>query len=144
MAIQKLAHFSVRTTKLDETVRFYTRVLGLTNGWRPAFNFPGAWLYAGGDTPDHAVVHLIGMDPNDPKGLRDYLGDRDESALRGGAAVDHLAFSAADLEGTRATLRECNVPFRERTVPNLGLHQVFCEDPQGVVIELNFVATEAR
>ena len=32
--------------------------------------------------------------------------------------------------------------FRERTVPNIGLHQLFLSDPDGVVIELNFPAAE--
>ena len=31
---------------------------------------------------------------------------------------------------------------RERTVPDLGLHQVFLDDPNGVVIELNYPAAE--
>jgi catechol 2,3-dioxygenase-like lactoylglutathione lyase family enzyme len=141
MAVHKLAHFSIRTTALADSVRFYTRVLGLREGWRPPFAFPGAWLYAGGDTPDDAVIHLIGVE--DGQGLRDYLGTRDEAALRGGAAVDHLAFSASDLEGMRTRLRGAGLPFRERTVPGLGLHQLFCEDPSGVVIELNFAASEA-
>ena len=30
-----------------------------------------------------------------------------------------------------------------RPVPNLGLHQVFTEDPSGVAIELNYPAAEA-
>ena len=30
----------------------------------------------------------------------------------------------------------------ERTVPVLGLHQVFIKDPNGVTIELNFPASE--
>lgn len=140
MAVQKLAHFSVRTTDLAASRRFYTDVLGLRDGWRPAFDFPGAWLYCGGDSPDDAVVHLIGVDRADPSGLDAYLGDRDASALRGGAAVDHLAFTATDLPGMRRRLEQAGVAWRERTVPNLGLHQLFCEDPCGVVIELNFPA----
>jgi len=36
-----------------------------------------------------------------------------------------------------------NVSFFERTVPTLGLHQVFIKDPNGVTIELNFPASEA-
>jgi hypothetical protein len=34
------------------------------------------------------------------------------------------------------------VPVRERTVPVLGLHQVFLDDPNGIVIELNFPSHE--
>jgi hypothetical protein len=34
------------------------------------------------------------------------------------------------------------VAARERTVPNIGLHQLFLDDPNGVVIELNYPAAE--
>ena len=36
-----------------------------------------------------------------------------------------------------------NVDFFERSVPTLGLHQMFLKDPNGVIIELNFPAAEA-
>ena len=42
----------------------------------------------------------------------------------------------------RAKLSRLGVASRERTVPNLGLHQVFVDDPNGVVIELNYPASE--
>jgi len=78
------------------------------------------------------------------RGLKDYLGDRPEDDLRGSGAVDHVAFLAADLPDMHRRLRGMALPFRERTVPSLGLHQVFCEDPSGVTIELNFPAAEAE
>jgi hypothetical protein len=42
-------------------------------------------------------------------------------------------------------LEQCrgNVSYFERTVPAVGLHQVFIKDPNGVTIELNFPASEA-
>ena len=143
MPIQKLAHFSVRTSDLEASRRFYCGALGFKEGFRPPFKFPGAWLYRGDDEAEFGVVHLIGIDRNDPTGLVDYLGDKDESALHGSAAVDHLAFLATDLEGMLHRLRGAGLELRERTVPNLGLHQVFVEDPSGVTIELNFPAAEA-
>ena len=138
-----LNHFSIRTLDMDATRDFYERVLQLTVGPRPPFPFPGLWMYRG-DHGDYqnAVVHIIGMDPNDPVGLRKYLGDRDVSALRGSGAVDHVAFFATGLPAMLAHLRELGVPARERTVPDLGLHQVFLDDPNGVVIELNYPAAE--
>jgi catechol 2,3-dioxygenase-like lactoylglutathione lyase family enzyme len=142
MPISKLAHYSVRTTDLEASLRFYTEVLGFRQGFRPAFKFPGVWLYRGGDEADFGVVHIIGIDRNNPQGLVEYLGDKDESSLHGSAAVDHLAFLATDLRGMRATFQREGCAFRERTVPDLGLHQVFLEDPSGVTIELNFPATE--
>lgn len=144
MPISKFAHFSVRTTDLEASRRFYTRILGFKEGFRPSFDFPGCWLYRGGDEADFGVVHIIGIDLDNPQGLADYLGDKDASALRGSAAVDHLAFLATDLGAMRRTLAEEGLDFRERTVPGLGLHQVFVEDPSGVTIELNFPAAEAQ
>ena len=142
MPVAKLAHFSVRTATLQASCDFYCRVLGFRQGFRPDFPFPGAWLYLHGDEPDAAVIHLIGIDSAEPAGLANYLGDRPQAGLRGGGAVDHLAFAATDLRGMRERLGAMGVPFRERTVPGLGLHQLFVEDPSGVTIELNFAAAE--
>ena len=139
----QLNHFSIRTLDLPACQRFYCDVLGLAVGPRPPFPFPGLWLYAG-DTAHYAnaVVHIIGIDRSDPAGLKQYLGDRSEASLQGTGAVDHLAFFSTGLATTLARLREHGVPFRERTVPVLDLHQVFADDPNGVVIELNFPAAE--
>ena len=138
-----LNHFSIRTTDLDATRVFYETVMGLTVGPRPPFPFPGLWLYNG----DHAsvanaMVHVIGMDKNDPEGLKQYLGDRDVSSLHGTGAVDHIALMATGLEAMLAHLKRLGVPCRERTVPAIGLHQLFLDDPCGLVIELNYPAAE--
>ena len=137
MALKKLAHFSVRTTELELSKKFYTEILGFQVGFRPAFPFPGIWLYQGGDEAEFGVVHLIGID-------KAYLGDKDESSLHGSAAVDHIAFIASDLSDMHRRLKDSNVPYRERTVPGLGLHQLFIEDPSGITIELNYPADEVK
>jgi len=138
-----LNHFSIRTTNLESTRVFYESVLGLTVGPRPQFPFPGLWLYNG----DHgnvanAMVHIIGIDKNDPEGLKQYLGDRDVSSLHGSGAVDHIALMITGLKDMLARLKRLDVPYRERTVPGLGLHQLFLDDPSGLVIELNYPADE--
>lgn len=144
MPLTKIAHYSIRTLDLEATRKFYTEVMGLTIGPRPKFNFPGLWLYNGShDSYDNAVVHIIGIDLNDPQGLKDYLGDRDPDSLKGGTGTfDHIAFAATDVAGMVSHLKKKAVPFRERTVPDLNLHQVFLDDPSGVVIELNYPADE--
>ncbi len=138
-----LNHFSIRTTDLDASRRFYADVLGLTDGPRPAFPFPGHWMYRG-DHADYAnaVVHLIGIDPAAPGGLKGYLGERGEATLQGSGAVDHIAFFATGLAQMREHLRGLGIDARERTVPSIGLHQLFLDDPCGVVIELNYPAAE--
>jgi len=139
----KLNHYSIRTLDLPACERFYTEVLGLRVGPRPDFPFPGLWLYEG-DTSAwaNAVVHIIGIDRDDPEGLKAYLGDRDVSALHGTGAIDHVAFFATGLAAMRKTLQRLGVQARERSVPGLGLHQLFVDDPNGVVVELNYPAAE--
>ena len=138
-----LNHFSIRTADLEASRRFYAEVLGLTVGPRPAFPFPGLWMYRG-DHADiaNAVVHLIGIDRLEPAGLHGYLGERDEAGLAGSGAVDHIAFFADGLAATLGHLNQLGVAYRQRTVPSIGLHQLFLDDPCGVVIELNFPAAE--
>jgi catechol 2,3-dioxygenase-like lactoylglutathione lyase family enzyme len=138
-------HLAIRTIDLAATRRFYVEGLGLTDGPRPAFPFPGMWLYSGDATvSSNAVVHVIGIDPADPEGLKTYLGDRDESSLHGSGAVDHIAFFATGLAPMLNRLSAMSIPVRERTVPGLGLHQVFLDDPNGIVVELNYPAAEKQ
>mgnify|MGYP003346676777 CR=1 FL=1 len=134
MPLAKLDHYSVRTTRLAETERFYTEVLGLQLGPRPPFKFPGAWLYNGAQ----AVVHVVGIDRNDPQGLIDYLGEKGLQDADETGSIDHIAFVAQDFAGTKAHFQSLGCPFRERMVPAMNLAQLFVDDPNGVTIELNF------
>ena len=138
-----LNHYSIRTTDMSATRDFYEKVLGLTVGPRPDFPFPGLWMYRG-DHADvaNAVVHIIGIDAKDPEGLKKYLGERDASSLSGSGAVDHVAFFADGLADMLAHLKIHGITPRERTVPSIGLHQLFLDDPSGVVVELNYPASE--
>ena len=129
----KLAHYAVRTRDLKASQRFYAEVLGLRAGSRPPFRFPGAWLYATGDESHFGVVHLVGG------GADDFLG-----AGRPQDGLDHIAFAAEDWTSQRARLETMGIPFEQRTVPRLGLHQVFLADPSGIVIELNYPVAAAE
>ena len=145
MPIGKLDHFSIRTTDIEASRLFYTEVMGFQPGFRPPFKFPGIWLYNGAQyTETTGVVHIIGIDLNDPQGLKDYLGDKDLDTLNGTGTVYHMAFTATGLADMLARLQKQGVAFRERSVPSLSLHQVFFEDPSGVTIELNYPGTEVQ
>ena len=129
MAITKLDHYTIRTDDLEATERFYTQVLHLRAGFRPAFDFPGAWLYAGGEDAGAAVVHLVSID---------------RRGLHGTGAVDHIAFLATDWPEMRARCAANGVAYEQRSSPSLGLYQVFLRDPSGVTIELNYPFAEAE
>lgn len=134
MPINRLDHVSIRTQAVEETRRFYSDVLGFEVGPRPDFPFPGAWLYHNGV----AVVHVVGIDPNDKAGLAAYLGDKDIGDAKGTGVFDHVAFVASDFDAVRSRIAATGVAMRERDVPNMKLRQIFVEDPNGVTIELNF------
>ena len=133
MSIARLDHYSIRTTDLASTTKFYTEILGFESGPRPNFPFPGVWLYNNG----LAVVHVIGIDPNDSSGLKDYLGDRANYTL-GSGMVDHVAFYGTEIDKIRTRIQAAKLEFTERKVPALDLEQIFVTDPSGIVVELNF------
>lgn len=135
MSLSTLDHCSIRTVKLAETCDFYTDILGMSDGERPDFDFPGNWLYVDGKP----VVHLVGVDPDDPSGLQEYLGGSiDADSLHGSGAFDHVAFRAKDPKSLIARLQSRDCPYRERQVPGMDLFQIFIEDPNGITIELNY------
>jgi len=142
MTLSSLDHCSIRTVKLEETRDFYVDLLGMIDGERPDFDFPGNWLYVDG----RPVIHLVGVDPDDPSGLIAYLGgDVDAEKLDGSGgsgAFDHVAFRAREPEKLMALLKARNIGFRERKVPDLDLFQIFIEDPNGITVELNYFADE--
>lgn len=145
MPIGKLDHFSIRTLDVEASRRFYTDIMGFQSGFRPEFKFPGLWMYNGPQYPETTgVVHIIGIDLNDPSGLKEYLGDRDLDTLSGTGTVDHMAFAATGVNEMRDRLKKHDIAYRERTVPSLNLHQIFFEDPSGVTIELNYPGSEVQ
>ena len=139
MPLRTLDHCSIRTLKLKESRDFYIDVLGMDEGDRPDFPFPGHWLYVDGRT----VVHLVGVDPDDPSGLMGYLGGEiDPEALEGSGSFDHIAFRATDAPAMLARLKANDVPYRERQVPGMDLYQLFVDDPNGITLELNYFGSE--
>ena len=119
MPALSLDHYNIFCKDLDATVRFYERYVGLTNGDRPPFPFPGAWMYAG----DKAILHIVSE-----------TGRSDQ----GSGAIDHIAINCSDIRGTLDQIKKDNMPFEVRKVPARPLQQVFVHDPDGVMIELNF------
>lgn len=122
MSVGVLDHYNVSTRNLGETVRFYEEVLGLVNGPRPPFDFPGAWLYSEG----HPVLHLNDISPTDRMQPPD------------SGVIDHVAFGSRGYEAMKRHLTQRGVPFRTNEVPNSSRRQIFLSDPNNVLIELNF------
>ena len=121
--IHALNHFTVIAEDIARTMEFYTEVLGLQKGPRPALGFPGEWLYADG----RAIVHVY--------------SDRAPPEQRIGV-IDHVAFSAKGLKETRARFEAQKIPYELRRQRGAGTWQLFCHDPNGAKVELDFDASE--
>jgi catechol 2,3-dioxygenase-like lactoylglutathione lyase family enzyme len=134
MPAKRLDHYNIWSTRLDETVRFYVDVLGLTVGPRPPFGLPGAWLY---DSTNSPVVHLVDV-AKSTAADRAAAGNRDITTLNGSGAIDHVAFEASDFEDLCSRLRAAGLKYREDGIPSINLRQIFVNDPNGVQLELNF------
>jgi catechol 2,3-dioxygenase-like lactoylglutathione lyase family enzyme len=134
MPAKKLDHYNIWTTRIDATVHFYVDVLGLTIGPRPPFGMPGAWLY---DSTKSPVVHLVDVN-NSTAEDRAAAGGRDITTLNGSGSIDHVAFESSDFEDMAARLRSAGLAFREDGIPAYNLRQLFVNDPNGILLELNF------
>ncbi|MCP3467271.1 VOC family protein [Bradyrhizobium sp. CCGUVB23] len=128
VSVGVLDHFNIRTRKLAETVRFYEDVLGLENGPRPNFAFPGAWMYSEGKP----VVHLVDISVTD------------EAQKPDSGVVHHVAFVSRGFDGMRQRLSGKGMKFDSRQVPGGDLWQIFVHDPNGVMIELNYEAAREQ
>ena len=117
-------HFTVTAEDEAKTLAFYVDLLGLTIGHRPDLGFPGAWLHASGP---QAVLHLV-------------FG-RPVPAQRTGV-IDHMAFTARDLPAVKARFDASGLKYDLRRQVGSGTWQLFCHDPSGARVELDFDAAE--
>jgi catechol 2,3-dioxygenase-like lactoylglutathione lyase family enzyme len=117
-------HFTVIAEDEKKTLDFYVGLLGLTVGPRPDLGFPGAWLYAGGS---HAVLHMYFERP---------------VPTQSAGVIDHMAFTARDLRAVKARFDESGTRYDLRRQIGAGTWQLFCHDPTGAKVELDFDPSE--
>ena len=123
MAIEGMNHFTVLSKDLERSKAFYINVLGLKEGYRPPFAFPGAWLYAG----NHAILHIMTGKP---------------MPADAAGVIDHMAFTANNLQATVDTLKQHGIQYDLHRLKGLEIWQLFCHDPDGAKVELDFPADE--
>ena len=124
--IERLDHVNLRTGRLAEMIAWYRDVLGLNEGKRPDFSFPGAWMYAG----SRALVHLVGT-PEHPKDEQDDL------------KMEHVAFAATGLKAMLARAEAAGARTRLRRVPGFPIVQLNIWDPDDNHLHVDFDLAEA-
>jgi len=124
--VRALDHINIRTADLAATKAFLIDVLGLSEGWRPPFPFPGAWLYAG----DKDLVHLVEVEA--------------PAAESSGSSLDHFAFDISDYDEALARVQRSGMKYRAPETPGTTVKQIFVREPAGVTIELNWKGDRPR
>lgn len=115
----QLDHFNLAPQDLEGMKDFLCRVLGLEVGDRPNFNFPGYWLYGGGNP----IIHLNSrMHANEPTT----------------GVIDHLAFLGDDHDAMVETLEREGLSYKTNLIEDTGVRQLFFYGPEGVKIEVAF------
>ena len=126
MPIERMDHFTIVTRDTAETTRFYGEILGFAPGPRPAFPFPGAWLYTG----DKPILHVVERTPLPPAA----------------GVLDHMAFWGTDLPSYLEKLKARGLIYDlRRLLPGgtgAGMWQLFFHDPSGARVEIDFAASE--
>ena len=124
MPLSDLHHVALKTQDLAASEEFYVEVLGMEKVDRPEFDFPGAWLQMG-ETMFHLMAGYAARGP-------------DGETYRGSGAVDHLAIKAQGFDTMREKFEISGVRYKENNIRDFGIWQLFVNDPDGVIIELNF------
>ena len=117
-------HYNLRGAPevIENLKNFYIEIVGLKLGHRPPFNNGGYWLYAN----DKDVLHLS-FSKNDIT-----------NELNVSSTFDHMAFTAENEMDHINVLKENNIDYIIREVPEIGTRQIFFKDPAGNGIELIF------
>lgn len=125
MPLLGIGHINLRASAemIERLRRFYTDIVGLREGPRPAFRSGshGHWLYAG----DIDVLHLS-------------IRDGGQDIPRDTGAFSHMAFACDDLAATRARLDAAGIRYETDFVDERHQVQLFLTDPAGIGVEFTF------
>jgi catechol 2,3-dioxygenase-like lactoylglutathione lyase family enzyme len=132
MTVRALDHVNIRTADVPGTAAFFRDVLLLE--LRVAPGSPsidrGCWAYDAGGRP---IFHI---------GPADAVYPSDDLApftpARGGGSVHHVALECDDPDAIKARLGAAGLSFAESRIESIGLTQLFVQEANGVLLELNF------
>ncbi|WP_140984399.1 VOC family protein [Asticcacaulis tiandongensis] len=128
MTARHLDHINIQTHDMAGTIAFYAEFLGLEARTAPQRDpSERQWLYVG----ERAVIHLnlFGTDNTIP---RDVIpGDPT-------GAIHHVAFECDGYDDTIAKIEARGLHYACNDIPAIGLRQLFVNDPNNVLLELNF------
>lgn len=129
MRVKNLNHVNIQTRDMAGTIRFYEDLLGLEARIAPQRD-PSLrqWLHDGRGV---AVIHLnlFGTENTIPR-------DVQPGAPTG--AIHHIAFECEGFDEMVERLKAHGLSYAFNEIPEISLKQLFVNDPNNVLLELNF------
>ena len=130
MATIGLEHINIVAADIKATCSFYEVLFGMEARPIPIMpDYPGRWIYNQADQP---IIHVQVHDPE----RHGPLGD----ARANTGAIDHVALACEDFEGMKARCEELGLDYRPVEIEGANFRQIFVNDPDNVLLELNFHA----
>jgi len=129
MKVNALDHVNIITEHLDDTAQFYAELFNLDRRDAPPPLTPqnAQWMY---DDAGRAIFHLNSVDC--PRTF-------DRAVAPGPTgSIHHVALNCAGHDDMIARLDARGSTYRCNHLAAIGLRQIFTEDPNGVLLELNF------
>ncbi|BAF16690.1 glyoxylase I 4 [Oryza sativa Japonica Group] len=124
LPLASLNHISIVCRSLQESLTFYTDVLGFFPVRRPgSFDFDGAWLFNYG-----IGIHLLQAEDPDSLPGKTEINPKD----------NHISFQCESMVAVERRLKELGIPYIQRCVEEGGIYvdQIFFHDPDGFMIEI--------
>jgi len=131
MKVESLDHVNIIAADLEATADYYAQLFQLERRDAPPPLKPeqAQWMY---DDAGRAIFHLNSLDC--PR-----FYDRDVTPGPTGA-LHHVALRCDGFEEMQARLKQADREFESQHFEAAGLRQIFTQDPNGVLLELNFWA----
>lgn len=129
MQVNALDHINIITADLDGTANFYAELFGLERRNAPPPLTPqnAQWMY---DRAGRAIFHINSLDC--PRTFA-----REVQAGPTGS-IHHVAMNCSGHAEMLARLDARGMARQVNYIEAIGLRQIFTEDPNGVLLELNF------
>jgi len=129
LKVNALDHVNIITADLDGTCDFYAELLSLERRDAPPPLTPqtAQWMFDDGGRP---ILHINSLDC-----IRTY--NRDVATGPTGS-IHHVALNCSGYDDVMARLNARDMDHQVNIIEAIGLRQVFTQDPNGVLLELNF------
>lgn len=129
IAVEALDHVNIITADLDGTAQFYAEVFGLERRDAPPPLTPdnAQWMY---DSEDRAIFHI-----NSEDCPRTYDREVREGPT---GSIHHVALRCQGHDAMLERLEARGLDCQLNHVEAIGLRQIFTQDPNGVLLELNY------